>query len=88
MERVVSGIKFPRWQIPIRLIYAGTVHRTQGMTLDRAVVDLRSDFWEHGQLYGPLSHISDPGNFCILLPPSTRTEITQVEVKQQTTGHQ
>jgi ATP-dependent exoDNAse (exonuclease V) alpha subunit len=70
------------------LIYAGTVHRSQGMTLDRAVVDLRRDFWEHGQLYVALSRITDPRNLCILLPPSTLTENTQAEVEQQATVHQ
>jgi hypothetical protein len=26
MEKVSDGIRFARWQVPIRLIYAGTVH--------------------------------------------------------------
>jgi hypothetical protein len=27
------------------------MHKSQGMTLDRVVIDMRSKFWEHGQLY-------------------------------------
>jgi hypothetical protein len=59
------------------------------MTLERALVDLRRDFWEHGQLYVALSPIKDLRNLhiYILLPPSTLTEITQDEVDQQTTAH-
>jgi hypothetical protein len=70
IEKMSNGIKFERWQIPLRLIYAGTVHRSQGMTLYRAVIDLRRSFWEHGQLYVALSRVKRPENLCILLPES------------------
>lgn len=43
------GISFIRHQIPLRPIYAGTIHKSQGLTLDRVVVDMRSKNWEHGQ---------------------------------------
>jgi hypothetical protein len=71
MEKVSNGIKFSRWQVLLKLICAGTVHRSQGMTLNRAVIDLRSQFWEHGQLYVALSRVRHPGNLCILLPESS-----------------
>jgi hypothetical protein len=28
-----NGIEFVRWQVPLKLFFAGTVHRSQGMTL-------------------------------------------------------
>jgi hypothetical protein len=68
MEKVTNGMRFKRWQIPLRLMYAGTVHRSQGMTLARTVVDCRSNFWEHGQTYVALSRGRDPRHICILLP--------------------
>jgi hypothetical protein len=68
LEKVTNGMNFKRWQVPLRLMYAGTVHRSQGMTLSRAVVDCRSEFWEHGQLYVALSRVRDPRELCILLP--------------------
>jgi hypothetical protein len=37
------------------------------MTLDRAAVDLRARFWEHGQLYVALSLVREPLNLCVLL---------------------
>jgi hypothetical protein len=61
-------MKFAWWQLPIRLIFAGTVHRSQGVTLDSAVVDLRGLFWEYGQFYVALSRVRDPRNLCVLLP--------------------
>ena len=63
-----NGIKFTRTQIPFRTLYAGTIHKSQGLTLNRVVIDMRSKFWEHGQLYVALSRTKDPKNVCILLP--------------------
>ena len=63
-----NGIIFTRHQIPLKPIFAGTIHKSQGLTLNKVVVDMRSKFWEHGQLYVALSRIRNPCNLCILLP--------------------
>jgi hypothetical protein len=68
MEKTSNGMKFIGRQLLLRLIFAGTVHRSQGVTLQRAVIDCRMKFWERGQLDVILSGIKSPGDLCIWFP--------------------
>jgi hypothetical protein len=47
------------------------IDRSQGMSLRRAVIDLRTNFWEHGQIYVAFSKVIEPGNLCLLFPRSS-----------------
>lgn len=51
------GMTVQRRQFPLRLAYAVTFNKSQGKTLDRAVVDLRGAPFAHGQLYVALSRV-------------------------------
>jgi hypothetical protein len=60
-----------RKQFPLRLAYATTFNSCQGLTLDRVILDLRTEVFAHGQLYTALTRIHSQSHAKVLSCRST-----------------
>ena len=83
-------------QYPLRLAWAITVHKSQGLTFDRAVLDVNAAF-AAGQVYVALSRCRSLEGLVLtapLLPSSVKTDVlvtdymhVELEQAQHTAGH-
>lgn len=60
--RIIGTIK----QYPIKLAYALSIHKSQGLTFDEVTVDLEKPCFSKGQLYVALSRVTSPNGLRII----------------------
>jgi ATP-dependent DNA helicase PIF1 len=66
---IEKGIK--RYQVPLKLCWATTCHKVQGMSLESAIVDCGGSVFEFGQSYVALSRVrSLDGLYLVDFDPS------------------
>lgn len=74
----VGGVKF----YPLRAAYATTVHKSQGLTIDRAQIDIRDPFFGAPSMaYVALSRVRTPEGLTIIGDPGTLAGRIKVEEK-------
>lgn len=54
-KTIVSDVVGTFTQYPLRLAWAITIHKSQGLTFDRVIIDIGRGTFSHGQLYVALS---------------------------------
>jgi ATP-dependent exoDNAse (exonuclease V) alpha subunit len=70
-------------QLPVRLAWAVTIHKSQGKTFDKIIVDLgRSGAFEHGQTYVALSRCRTLEGIVLRQPLQLRDVMVDPEVVQ------
>lgn len=80
--KVVKDVVGSFNQIPLRMGWAVSIHKSQGMTLEQAAIDVGKGCFSHGQLYVALSRIKDLTDLSFVRDVDINNLIVREEVKQ------
>jgi hypothetical protein len=75
-------------QFPVRLAWAITIHKSQGLTFDKTVLDLWRGTFAHGQLYVALSRLRTLSGLTLTCPVQKRHVLLDRRIQKFITGYQ
>lgn len=75
-EKLIYKVKATRVQIPLKVAYAITVHKSQAATLDHAIIDM-SEAFESGQVYTALSRVRNLESLSIVDFPKSKIRVNK-----------
>ncbi|MDR1631283.1 MAG: HRDC domain-containing protein [Dysgonamonadaceae bacterium] len=79
-DEIVEETEGTFTQYPLRLAWAITIHKSQGLTFERAIIDAQSSF-AHGQVYVALSRCKTLEGMVLSRPINARSIINDHTVK-------
>ena len=79
-EKVTEEVTGTFMQYPLQLGYALTIHKAQGKTIDKVVIDLSRGAFAHGQLYVALSRTRHKEDMHLVTPIRERDVIISPRV--------
>lgn len=86
LRKLTKTVKGKFTQYPLKLAAAMTVHKAQGATLDRAIVDLGGGSFAAGQTYTALSRVRALSGLALRRPLIAKDIIVNEEVKKFMAG--
>ena len=75
-----TPIPFRRRQFPLRLAFAMTINKSQGQTLDRVGLYLRSPIFAHGQLYVVFSRVRELGKIRVCFDYKDQNQLSNTSI--------
>lgn len=79
-EKITEEVTGTFMQFPLQLGYALTIHKAQGKTIDKVIIDLSRGAFAHGQLYVALSRTRHKEDMHLVTPVRERDVIVSPRV--------